>query len=172
MENFHSFPKVLRWHMSKYTLVYFLYRQFTSELFRYQTKYQLLILNLGGGGCGLVAKSCLFATPCMDCSTPDSSVHEIFPGKNTRVGCHLLLLEIFPTQGLNLGLPHWRRKWQPTPVFLPGESHGGRSLVDYSPWGPKESDTTERLYFHCLLHCRRILDQLRCHCKLCIMVIK
>ena len=31
----------------------------------------------------------------------------------------------------------WRRKWQPTPVFLPGESHGQRSLVGYSPWGPK-----------------------------------
>ena len=39
----------------------------------------------------------------------------------------------------------WRRKWQPTPVFLPGESHGWRSLVGYSPWGRKESDTTERL---------------------------
>ena len=36
-----------------------------------------------------------------------------------------------------------RREWQPTPVFLPGESHGQRSLVDYSPWGHKESDTTE-----------------------------
>ena len=41
----------------------------------------------------------------------------------------------------------WRRKWQPTPVFLPGESHGGRSLVGYSPWGRKESDTTELLHF-------------------------
>ena len=40
---------------------------------------------------------------------------------------------------------HWRRKWQPTPVFLPGESHGQRSLAGYSPWGHKESDTTERL---------------------------
>ena len=39
----------------------------------------------------------------------------------------------------------WRRKWQPTPVFLPGESHGQRSLAGYSPWGRKESDTTERL---------------------------
>ena len=38
-------------------------------------------------------------------------------------------------------------KWQPTPVFLPGESHGQRSLVGYSPWGRKESDTTERLHF-------------------------
>ena len=38
-----------------------------------------------------------------------------------------------------------RRKWQPTPVFLPGESHGQRSLADYSPWGCKELDMTERL---------------------------
>ena len=38
--------------------------------------------------------------------------------------------------------------WQPTPVFLLGESHGRRSLVGYSPRGRKESDTTERLHFH------------------------
>ena len=38
-----------------------------------------------------------------------------------------------------------RRKWQPTPVFLPGESHGQRSLVGYHPWGRKESDVTEQL---------------------------
>ena len=38
---------------------------------------------------------------------------------------------------------HWRRKWQPTPVFLPGKSHGQRSLVGCSPWGHTESDTTE-----------------------------
>ena len=38
-----------------------------------------------------------------------------------------------------------RRAWQPTPVFLPGESHGQRGLVGYSPWGCKESDTTEQL---------------------------
>ena len=37
----------------------------------------------------------------------------------------------------------WRRAWQATPVFLPGESHGRMSLVDYSPWGLKESDTAE-----------------------------
>ena len=40
---------------------------------------------------------------------------------------------------------HWGRDWQPTPVFLPGESHGQRSLVGYTPWGRKESDTTEQL---------------------------
>ena len=63
----------------------------------------------------------------------------------------------------------WRRKWQPTPVFLPGEwteeptesvgwqrvghTHGRRSLVGYSPWGREESDTTERLHFDFLLSC-------------------
>ena len=42
----------------------------------------------------------------------------------------------------------WRRQWHPTPVLLPGQSHGWRSLVGYSPWGREESDTTERLHFH------------------------
>ena len=42
-----------------------------------------------------------------------------------------------------VGKMPWRRAWQPTPVFLPGESHGQRSLVGYSPRGHKESDTTE-----------------------------
>ena len=49
----------------------------------------------------------------------------------------------------NQWLPEQGKEWgrgQPTPVFLPGESHGGRSLVGYSPWGRKESDTTERLH--------------------------
>ena len=39
----------------------------------------------------------------------------------------------------------WRRKWQPTPIFLPGESRGQRSLVGYSPCGHKESDMNEQL---------------------------
>ena len=39
----------------------------------------------------------------------------------------------------------WRREWLLTPVFLPGEFHGQRSLTGHSPWGGKESDTTERL---------------------------
>ena len=41
-----------------------------------------------------------------------------------------------------------RRQWHPTPVLLPGKSHGRRSLVGCSPWGCKESDTTEQLHFH------------------------
>ena len=56
--------------------------------------------------------------------------------------------------GLLPGFDHWvrkiswRRKWQPTPVFLPGESYGWRSLVGYSPWGCKKLDMTEQLHFH------------------------
>ena len=73
----------------------------------------------------------------------------------------------------------WRRKWQSTPVLLPGKSHGRGSLVGYSLWGCKESDMTERLHFTSLpfpsllqgifptqewnpglLHCRQIPYQL------------
>ena len=43
------------------------------------------------------------------------------------------------------GRPYWRREWQPTLVFFPGELHGQRSLAGYSPWGHKELDTTEQL---------------------------
>ena len=46
-----------------------------------------------------------------------------------------------------------RRQWHPTPVLLPGKSHGWRSLVGCSPWCRKESDTTERLHFHISLSC-------------------
>ena len=45
------------------------------------------------------------------------------------------------------------RQWHPTPVLLPGISHGWRSLVGCSPWGRGELDTTERLHFHFLLSC-------------------
>ena len=45
----------------------------------------------------------------------------------------------------DLRVSPWRRKWQPTPVFLPRESHGQRSQAGYGPWGCKNLDTTERL---------------------------
>ena len=48
---------------------------------------------------------------------------------------------------------YWRRKWQPTPGFLPGESRGPGSLVGCRLWGRTESDTTERLHFHFSLSC-------------------
>ena len=61
---------------------------------------------------------------------------------------------------------HWRRKWHPTPLLLPGKSHGQRSLVGCSPWGRKESDTTERLHFHFSFSCigERNGNPLQCSC--------
>ena len=50
-----------------------------------------------------------------------------------------------------LGKIPWSRKWQPTPVFLPGKFHGQSSLAGYSPWGHKELDTTEWLSAHMLV---------------------
>ena len=50
-------------------------------------------------------------------------------------------------------LHSWRRQWHPTPVLLPGKSHGQRSLVGCRPWGHEESDTTEWLHFHFSLSC-------------------
>ena len=65
---------------------------------------------------------------------------------------------------------HWRRKWQSIPVLLPGKSHGCKRVVGYSPWGRKESDTTEQLHFHfnhisneikrCLLFGRKVMTNL------------
>ena len=58
-----------------------------------------------------------------------------------------------------------RRDWHPTPVFLPGESHGQRSLVGFSPWSHRESDTTERLIlsFHLPLYQNHIHTVLSLH---------
>ena len=60
----------------------------------------------------------------------------------------------------------WRRQWHPTPVLLPGKSHGWRSLVGCSPWGLEESDTTEQLHFHFSLSCTEEGNgnPLRCSC--------
>ena len=52
-----------------------------------------------------------------------------------------------------VGKLHWRKKWHPAPVLLPGKSCGQRSLVGCSPWGREELDTTERLPFHFSLSC-------------------
>ena len=85
----------------------------------------------------------------MDCSLPGSSVHvnyvsikaRGFPGDSNgeESACNAGDSGSFPWRKIP-----WRRKWQPTPVFLPWESHGQRSLMGYSLWGYKELDTTEQ----------------------------
>ena len=65
----------------------------------------------------------------------------------------------------------WRRARQPTSVFLPGESHGQRCLVGYSPWGRKESDTTER--FHIMYIYTSLCKSLfKCCIKMCLHLLK
>ena len=61
-----------------------------------------------------------------------------------------------------VGKMPWRRKWQSIPVFLPGKSHGQRSLEGYSPWGHKESDTTKQLT-HTRVERNRLRDHLIIH---------
>ena len=51
-----------------------------------------------------------------------------------------------PGLGRSPGKIPWRRAWQPSPAFWPGESHAQRSLVGYSPWGCKELDTTDQAH--------------------------
>ena len=53
---------------------------------------------------------------------------------------HLQIIHLM--SNLWTGKIPWRREWQPTPIFLPGKSHGQRSLTGFSSWGCKESDTT------------------------------
>ena len=55
------------------------------------------------------------------------------------------------------GRSPWRRKWQSTPVLLPGKSHGQSSLVGYSPWGRRESDMTEQLHFSEFYYMEKVL---------------
>ena len=66
---------------------------------------------------------------------------------------HFINLSLYGSGFRSVSFSFWRRQWHPTPVLLPGKSHGRRSLVGCSPWGREESDTTERLHFHFSLSC-------------------
>ena len=89
----------------------------------------------------LAAQSCPTLCNPMDCSPPGSSVHGDSPGKNIRVGCHALLQGIFPTQGLNPGLPHCRQilyhlSHQGSPRILERVAYPFSSRSSQSPWRP------------------------------------
>ena len=70
------------------------------------------------------------------------------------------------SRGFNLWIRKipWKRKWQPSLVFLPGKFHGQRSLAVYSPWGHKESDTTELSLTHTHTHARTHTGGFMCPC--------
>ena len=102
----------------------------------------------------LVTQSCRTLCDPMNCNPPGSSVHGDSPGKNTGVGCHALLQGIFPTQGSNPGLPHFR--WIPYSLSH-WESPRILEWVAY-PFS-RGSIPTQELNQD-LLHCRQILYQL------------
>ena len=66
---------------------------------------------------------------------------------------HFIKLSLYGNGFRSVSFSFRRRQWHPTPVLLPGKSHGRRSLVGCSPWGREKSDTTERLHFHFSLSC-------------------
>ena len=74
-------------------------------------------------------------------------------GKSQGLHRKVLGIFLFITVFLVPRAMPWRRQWHPTPVLLPGKSHGRGSLVGCSPWGCKQSDTTEQLARHTSLHC-------------------
>ena len=79
-----------------------------------------------------------------DCAFQQSVSHEKFVRSSRMQSMGSLRVRHDWATSLSLfTFMHWRRKWQPTPVFLPGESQGRGSLVGYSPWGCTESDMTE-----------------------------
>ena len=106
----------------------------------------------------LVTELCPTLCDPMDRSPPGSSVQGNCPGKNTRVGCHAFLQGVFPTPGLNLGLPHHRQ-------FLYCLSHQGMlvdknwpfemiTLIDYHPGTKREKLVSEELSKTTELHLR------------------
>ena len=115
----------------------------------------------GGAGRGSVSQSCLTLCDPMDCSPLGSSVHRIsqarilewlsipfsrdLPDPGIKPRSSTLQPDALLSGNHQASPNYWRRAWHPTPVLLPGESHGQRSLAGYRPWGRKESDTTERL---------------------------
>ena len=84
----------------------------------------------------------------------DHLVKDYLNGLSIECTDHILFLPLYLYQHFlryagNISIHSfysWRRKWQSTPVFLPGKSHGQRRLAGYSPWGPKESDMTEHAH--------------------------
>ena len=89
--------------------------------------------------------------------TVHSFVHSLISISSVELSsCHMAVQSTFtlPTLAFSIICANsWRRQWHPTPVLLPGKSHGWRSLVRCSPWGHQESDTTEWIHFHFSLSC-------------------
>ena len=130
---------------------------------RWTTRKALLCILFQSSGFAshvwLVAQSCPTLCDPMDCSPPGSSVHGDLPGKNTGVGCHALLQEIFPTQGSNPGLPHCRR------ILYQLSHKGSQRILEWVSLSLLQQIFPTQESNRGLLLCRRILYQLSYHLK-------
>ena len=102
--------------------------------------FQVILLTQGSNPGHLLGRCTLPLSHLSDfCQDIIIMLHQMLSGEgSTRQAGNMGMI-------LGLGRFPWRRKWQHTPVFLPGKSHGQRSLEGYSPWALKELDTTEQL---------------------------
>ena len=101
-----------------------------------------------------VAQLCLTLHNPMNGSPPGSSVHEDSPGKNTGVGCHALLQGIFPTKGLNPGLPHCKQ------ILYCLSHQGSPKILEWVAYSISRGGFLTQESNRVLLHCRQILYQL------------
>ena len=105
-----------------------------------------------------VAQSCLTLSDPVDCSLPGSSVRGIFQARVLEWGAiafsewYITAIKKNVFESVYCFMSG-RRQWHPTPVLLPGKSHGWRSLVGCSPRGREELNMTEQLHFHFSLSC-------------------
>ena len=99
----------------------------------------------------LIDEKLLYNVPLEPPSPPHPS--PLDPQQNARLGSLCCIATSYQL-AFYTGLCYFRRRqWQPTPVLMPGKSHGWRSLVGCNTWGFEESDTTEWLHFHFSLSC-------------------
>ena len=111
--------------------------------------------------------SCVQLTLCdpVICSPPGPSVHGILQAGILKwVAIPFSRVSSWPRFNPWVRKIPWRRKWKSTPVFLPGKSHGWRSLVDYSLWGHKQLDMTEWPHLTFSVRSKRQ----RCSLSLCL----
>ena len=149
------------WEIQRRERIYF-WVEGRGGFWYFSTKLQINLKN--SVQFSSVAQLCPTLCDPVNCSTPglpvhhqlleftQTHVHQVDVPSSHLILCHPLLL--LPPRICRFNpwvrkIP-WRRKWHPIPVFLPGESHGQRSLEGYSPWGHKELDTTEwlNMYAH------------------------
>ena len=144
------------WEIQRRERIYF-WVEGRGGFWYFSTKLQINLKN--SVQFSSVAQLCPTLCDPVNCSTPglpvhhqlleftQTHVHQVDVPSSHLILCHPLLL--LPPRICRFNpwvrkIP-WRRKWHPIPVFLPGESHGQRSLEGYSPWGYKVSDMTEWL---------------------------